>query len=356
MARRRDGSAHVRLARCRGRARARRRSWRWRSASRNGCRRARPRQVRGCPESGGRRRTGDARRVRLGTRCSPMPATVRFCRRPGSNPCGNAAVVNRSLSSGPAGIPNGRFTGKTEERFARRRCRLIVHPRWIRQRLREGTEWALRVIVVIGAVDVVERLERLAHGSMMTYTTPQCGCFPIRDQPRYARQDAPWPSGLDSPCLDSHLALSPMLCYGYILCLRCVCIENTMEDSPSGLWRTLGKRVGVTASRVRISYPPPSGFEPCSKPFFIANDDGISVIARSPSSSSLSTQLCGKTDGKISCTTQTLERQTSESPACPHKDEEHIPFALNSGKSTPKYPSRHYRVASYRALRPPPIF
>lgn len=29
-----------------------------------------------------------------------------------------------------------------------------------------------------------------------------------------------------------------------------------MEDSPSGLWRTLGKRVGVTASRVRISYPP----------------------------------------------------------------------------------------------------
>ena len=34
-----------------------------------------------------------------------------------------------------------------------------------------------------------------------------------------------------------------------------------MEDSPSGLWRTLGKRVGVTASRVRISYPPP-GFEP----------------------------------------------------------------------------------------------
>lgn len=36
---------------------------------------------------------------------------------------------------------------------------------------------------------------------------------------------------------------------------------QAMEDSPSGLWRTLGKRVGVTASRVRISYPPP-GFEP----------------------------------------------------------------------------------------------
>lgn len=32
-----------------------------------------------------------------------------------------------------------------------------------------------------------------------------------------------------------------------------------MENSPSGLWRTLGKRVGVTASRVRISYSPPVG-------------------------------------------------------------------------------------------------
>src|SRR3982751_697519 len=30
------------------------------------------------------------------------------------------------------------------------------------------------------------------------------------------------------------------------------------EDSPSGLGRTLGKRVGGNPSRVRISYPPPS--------------------------------------------------------------------------------------------------
>src|SRR6201997_5343561 len=29
------------------------------------------------------------------------------------------------------------------------------------------------------------------------------------------------------------------------------------EDSPSGLGRTLGKRVGGNASRVRISHPPP---------------------------------------------------------------------------------------------------
>lgn len=34
-----------------------------------------------------------------------------------------------------------------------------------------------------------------------------------------------------------------------------------MEDSPSGLWRTLGKRVGCKPSRVQISYPPP-GLEP----------------------------------------------------------------------------------------------
>lgn len=34
-----------------------------------------------------------------------------------------------------------------------------------------------------------------------------------------------------------------------------------MEDSPSGLWRTLGKRVGCKPSRVQISYPPP-GSEP----------------------------------------------------------------------------------------------
>ena len=29
------------------------------------------------------------------------------------------------------------------------------------------------------------------------------------------------------------------------------------EDSPSGLWRSLGKRVGLTPSGVRTPYPPP---------------------------------------------------------------------------------------------------
>lgn len=31
---------------------------------------------------------------------------------------------------------------------------------------------------------------------------------------------------------------------------------RALEDSPRGLWRTLGKRVGFTPSRVRISHPP----------------------------------------------------------------------------------------------------
>ena len=33
-------------------------------------------------------------------------------------------------------------------------------------------------------------------------------------------------------------------------------VSSPAEDSPSGLWRTLGKRVGVTPSRVRIPRPP----------------------------------------------------------------------------------------------------
>ena len=53
----------------------------------------------------------------------------------------------------------------------------------------------------------------------------------------------------------------------YSSCVSCFG-RKCMENSPSGLWRTLGKRVGVTASRVRISYSPPSGFPVFRKPFF----------------------------------------------------------------------------------------
>lgn len=35
------------------------------------------------------------------------------------------------------------------------------------------------------------------------------------------------------------------------------CVFHAPEDSPSGLWRTLGKRVGCKPSGVRIPHPPP---------------------------------------------------------------------------------------------------
>src|SRR5215207_2392536 len=35
-------------------------------------------------------------------------------------------------------------------------------------------------------------------------------------------------------------------------------IAGALEDSPSGLWRSLGKRVGGNPSGVRISHPPQS--------------------------------------------------------------------------------------------------
>ena len=43
---------------------------------------------------------------------------------------------------------------------------------------------------------------------------------------------------------------------------KCVIVDGVFwnrEGSPSGLWRTPGKRVRRKPSRVRISYPPPKG-------------------------------------------------------------------------------------------------
>ncbi len=34
-------------------------------------------------------------------------------------------------------------------------------------------------------------------------------------------------------------------------------LSNSLEDSPSGLWRTPGTRVGFTPSGVQIPHPPP---------------------------------------------------------------------------------------------------
>ena len=44
---------------------------------------------------------------------------------------------------------------------------------------------------------------------------------------------------------------------GPISCLRAGPVTFAAEDSPSGLWRSLGKRVGLTPSGVQIPYPPP---------------------------------------------------------------------------------------------------
>ncbi len=36
-------------------------------------------------------------------------------------------------------------------------------------------------------------------------------------------------------------------------------LDSLTEDSPSGLWRALGKRVGSNPSRVQIPHPPRAG-------------------------------------------------------------------------------------------------
>ena len=49
----------------------------------------------------------------------------------------------------------------------------------------------------------------------------------------------------------------PTPVYGYDCPSRTVLRVDRLEDSPSGLWRTLGKRVECKLSGVRIPYPPP---------------------------------------------------------------------------------------------------
>ena len=50
-------------------------------------------------------------------------------------------------------------------------------------------------------------------------------------------------------------------------------VASAAEDSPSGLWRTLGKRVGGNPSRVRIPHPPPQ-----SPPTLVRTRGCISAI------------------------------------------------------------------------------
>lgn len=56
-----------------------------------------------------------------------------------------------------------------------------------------------------------------------------------------------------------HPGLAPRMgvpIYSFLVARGCRRVER-LEDSPSGLWRTLGKRVGCKPSGVRIPHPPP---------------------------------------------------------------------------------------------------
>jgi hypothetical protein len=83
---------------------------------------------------------------------------------------------------------------------------------------------------------------------------------PSRDRPSF-RNPASAPAG--RPRRVAHLTtrrfgvepLRPLFCWS---CLHRRVAGGTKEDSPSGLWRTLGKRVGFTPSGVRIPHPPPA--------------------------------------------------------------------------------------------------
>ena len=108
-----------------------------------------------------------------------------------------------------------------------------------------------------------------------------------------------------------------------------------MEDSPSGLWRTLGKRVGVTASRVRISYPPP-GLEP-RKPLKSFGFRGFALVpsdCRFPPGS-----LCFDTSGsdlpRVShIGTDDSENAFEPSPAvCSSSKSDRVPCVPSAGRS-----------------------
>ena len=67
------------------------------------------------------------------------------------------------------------------------------------------------------------------------------------------------PSRPSSRDRSHHLGLAPGMgvpIYSFLVARGCRRVER-LEDSPSGLWRTLGKRVGCKPSGVRIPHPPP---------------------------------------------------------------------------------------------------
>ena len=87
------------------------------------------------------------------------------------------------------------------------------------------------------------------RGHRLSVGAPRAGRY---DQWDTARAKGPASSG--SPAVVRTIRARPL--------------HSSAEDSPSGLWRTLGKRVGLTPSRVQIPYPPPSAPDPGSPPGF----------------------------------------------------------------------------------------
>jgi hypothetical protein len=90
------------------------------------------------------------------------------------------------------------------------------------------------------------------------------------------------------------------------------------EDSPRGLGRTLGKRVGLTPSRVRISYPPPPVPDATRSPSdpTAASQAPAVNLARMPStvSETPGAEGCSATRASHACTTS-ASNGCSSSPA-----------------------------------------
>ena len=73
---------------------------------------------------------------------------------------------------------------------------------------------------------------------------PAPGCEPSQPAPRDRSHRPGLAPGMGVPI------------YSFLVARGCRRVER-LEDSPSGLWRTLGKRVGCKPSGVRIPHPPP---------------------------------------------------------------------------------------------------
>lgn len=120
-----------------------------------------------------------------------------------------------------------------------------------------------------------------------------------------------------------------------------------MEDSPSGLWRTLGKRVGVTASRVRISYPPP-GFEP-RKPLKTFGFRGFALIppdCRFPPGTLRSDTSGPRPAARVTYRNRRFRKRLRPPPAaCPPSKPGHAPRVPRAGRSgSPHVPRAVFSV------------